>query len=777
MPESRELKILLSARDELSKALFTIDKEMKEIEKATKSAGGAAGDAGSSFGDMFKGMLTASMVKDAIYAVRDAVKAFISESIAAAAANERMDTTFGILIGDGEKTKELLMELDSLKMTAPFPSDSIENSANALLAMGVASDEVASTISMLGDVAAGTNAELDSVTSAFARISEAGELTGAALKTLTLNNIPLLSLLADYFGTTREAVEKMADSGKITSDVVTQAFRAMTSEGGKFEGAMEKQAANLDGSFITFHNTVELLSEKVGGTLSPAMKVLSEEFSTTASKVSDLLVTTDGEMTPAAKELADAFTNVASIFGSLATPAIMFMASKFLILASAINDVVGAAKSAEYWIGRLSGISQLKDALSGPNQLRGSFSDLGDTIHETFSTLNGSTTDGKTGMDGLSASTENWGGSMSSASSSASDASKEIEKIKKAVENLTGAYESFQSDATDAIENVADKTRDAVKELDDAITGIYTSMEEATRDYLTSQSEGNADIATSYVDQEEKVKDLQNTLGDLRTEYKKLLDEAQKQLFSEGITNISLRTVNVGEGETVSDSKIQELQQWATMTGSSELQNYIDKIKDLNETISETQLDLTPEQAALEDFAIRAMELDQEIADARDFNNMTDFEQSVSLIDDKMSDEEIAYQEKMTMLADELLATETQKAQMISLETNTYAAILALRNQAAIIYQGIMNNMANTTEIEVNRMIESLKKLQEAAGMTGGETYTEAASAITGSSTTTSNNVTINVSDLPAGASASEIAEILQEKLLRSVQLETLSSQ
>jgi len=140
------------------------------------------------------------------------------------------------------------------------------------MAVGFSAEEIMPTLKSIGDISAGLSLGeegLQRLILNLGQVRNQGKLTGRELRDFAVAGVPLLDQLAGQLGKTTSEIQDMVSKGEITTDIVIQAFQDMTSEGGKFENLMAKQAETVSGKFSNLEDTFELLKREIGQALLP----------------------------------------------------------------------------------------------------------------------------------------------------------------------------------------------------------------------------------------------------------------------------------------------------------------------------------------------------------------------------------------------------------------------------------------------------------------------------------------------------------------------------
>jgi tape measure domain-containing protein len=128
----------------------------------------------------------------------------------------------------------------------------------------------------LGDIAAGVGLDkFPQLTLAYGQVRAATKLTGAELRQFTEAGVPLLDELAKHFGTTAGAVQEMISDGGVKFKDVSKALQNLTSDGGRFNDLMAKQALTLGGVLSSVEDGFIKIQRELGQPLLEPMKAVA----------------------------------------------------------------------------------------------------------------------------------------------------------------------------------------------------------------------------------------------------------------------------------------------------------------------------------------------------------------------------------------------------------------------------------------------------------------------------------------------------------------------
>jgi Tape measure protein len=215
----------------------------------------------------FVGGITASLSNAAISSLRSAageVASFVASSVKLAAQNEQTAISFEVLTGSAEAGRALMAEIREFAEATPYGSAEIANAAKQLLAFGVGARDAVPTMRRLGDVSAALNIPLGEMAYLYGTTRVQGRLFTQDLNQFTSRGIPLIGELAKQFGVAESEVKSLVESGAVGFPEVEKAIAAMTSEGGRFFGMMDRQSQSAMGLWSTLQDTIDSVKRSLG---------------------------------------------------------------------------------------------------------------------------------------------------------------------------------------------------------------------------------------------------------------------------------------------------------------------------------------------------------------------------------------------------------------------------------------------------------------------------------------------------------------------------------
>jgi tape measure domain-containing protein len=191
---------------------------------------------------------------------------------------EQLNIAFETFLGSKEKATALINELDRFAAKTPFLTDQVNSAAKALLAFGFEAEEIVPTMKMLGDISAGTGKDLKELGIIFGQIKGAGRLMGQDLLQLINAGFNPLQIISEKTGKSMATLKDEMSKGLISFEMVTQAFKDATSEGGRFFNLTEKQSKSFLGVVSTLQSNIQILTRRLGEKLVPYMLELVKKL-------------------------------------------------------------------------------------------------------------------------------------------------------------------------------------------------------------------------------------------------------------------------------------------------------------------------------------------------------------------------------------------------------------------------------------------------------------------------------------------------------------------
>lgn len=292
MTSIRDLFITIGIKADTAK-LAEVDKHLHKVGTAAKWAGAAIAGALSILGG---------------YAIKKA------------ADFEQLDAAFTVMLGSAEKAKKILGELETVASKTSFNFEDIIREAQGLLGRGFKDNEIVPLMMQLSDVAGGLGKDkLPFIAKALSDVKAKGKLLAQESNQFANSGLDIIGEIAVMTGKTKQQMFDMRESGKISEKMVLDAFKRMTSAGGRFYKMAEKQNLTFWGQMSNIKDVGDSLSRVFGKELISALYPIvfaAREWLEANKKIISLrLVEWGRSLGSAVKYIADNFKSIAFYTG------------------------------------------------------------------------------------------------------------------------------------------------------------------------------------------------------------------------------------------------------------------------------------------------------------------------------------------------------------------------------------------------------------------------------------------------------------------------------
>lgn len=192
------------------------------------------------------------------------VSDFITSIVRVRSEIESLEISFETLLGNKEKATALLGDIREFAVKTPMMISDLAKGAKTMLSFNIELEKVMPTLRAIGDISMGDAAKFQSLTLAFSQMSSTGKLMGQDLLQMINAGFNPLAEISERTGKSLQSLKDDMAAGKISADMVAQAFMDATSEGGKFNGMLEKQSHGLTGSISNLKGAIDDMLNELG---------------------------------------------------------------------------------------------------------------------------------------------------------------------------------------------------------------------------------------------------------------------------------------------------------------------------------------------------------------------------------------------------------------------------------------------------------------------------------------------------------------------------------
>ena len=176
---------------------------------------------------------------------------------------ESLQISFETLAGT-TKGRALFGDIKSFAVNTPMMMQDLAKGAQTLLGFNIEAEKVMPILRQIGDISMGDAQKFNSLTLAFAQMSSTGKLMGQDLLQMINAGFNPLTVISEKTGKSIGELKEEMSAGKITVEMVADAFETATSEGGKFHGMLEKQSKGLKGAMSNLEGAWEDALNEMG---------------------------------------------------------------------------------------------------------------------------------------------------------------------------------------------------------------------------------------------------------------------------------------------------------------------------------------------------------------------------------------------------------------------------------------------------------------------------------------------------------------------------------
>lgn len=181
------------------------------------------------------------------------LRRFLSTLIEVTGQFEVQKMALRTMLQDIDAADKIFQDLYRFSSNSTYRFSELAKYSKQLAAFNIGKDSLLETTKMLGDVASGVGVSMDRIILAYGHVKSSGFLRGIQLRSFSQNGVPILDELAKMIGKVEdrtvslgEVFDKMTKR-EIPFEMVEQAFKNMTSEGGRFYQMQEVLAKTLAG--------------------------------------------------------------------------------------------------------------------------------------------------------------------------------------------------------------------------------------------------------------------------------------------------------------------------------------------------------------------------------------------------------------------------------------------------------------------------------------------------------------------------------------------------
>lgn len=253
-------------------------------------------------GAMALGTMLSRGVEIAGRAALDQVKSVISAGLDAS----KLRAEFATLTGDKSMGEALFGDLNKYIQDSIFGTE-LFGGAKTLMGYGVTASEVIPILKQLGDVAMGDKDKMQGLVYAFGQVTANGKLMGQEVLQMINAGFNPLQEISRTTGKSVAVLRDEMSKGAISSQMVADAFKSATSQGGLFFGMLDKIGETPFGKLQAMQGNIEAAKQQLGEALLPALS----DFMDASKPLIEALPAMFKSLQPTLKSAIQGFTTLA----------------------------------------------------------------------------------------------------------------------------------------------------------------------------------------------------------------------------------------------------------------------------------------------------------------------------------------------------------------------------------------------------------------------------------------------------------------------------------
>lgn len=201
---------------------------------------------------------------------------------------QQMNASIETMIGK-RKGEKLNAELQEFAKISPLEFAPTVSTAQMMLGFGIDSDKVPRYLQAIGDIAMGDTRRFQSLSLAFSQMSAAGKLMGQDLMQMVNAGFQPLQIISEKTGKSIGTLKEEMSQGKISAEMVQQAFIDASSEGGKYYNMSETASKTIPGAIAKLNDSMDLMFNDIGTNMEGTLVGIIDAASTIVENIGRII--------------------------------------------------------------------------------------------------------------------------------------------------------------------------------------------------------------------------------------------------------------------------------------------------------------------------------------------------------------------------------------------------------------------------------------------------------------------------------------------------------
>ena len=281
---NQTLKNTQNTANSSKSALSSYGNQLKVNKTSASALSGALGSLGGSLGSL--GTLASGAAAGfALLKLKD----YGQYALQTSAAFEQLGVSFRVMTGSAQLGQELTNSIIELGAKTPMTAQQLAKAAQLLLSFGESAENIIPDLQLLGDITGGEVNRFNQLALAFAQVGANGKLMGQDQIQMVNAGFNPLQAIAEKTGKTMGELRKEMEMGRISFQMVAQAMKDATNEGGRYFGLTKEQSETLNGRLTSLDDTWEQVAKSIGDVFVPAAKTAVNTLISLGEKTQDVI--------------------------------------------------------------------------------------------------------------------------------------------------------------------------------------------------------------------------------------------------------------------------------------------------------------------------------------------------------------------------------------------------------------------------------------------------------------------------------------------------------
>ncbi|MBD5278929.1 MAG: tape measure protein [Bacteroides sp.] len=245
-------------------------RRMEETQRSLRDTRKVAEESGASIGGVIgsleRGLTRLALVAGGAFSATKAIQ-LARECINVRSEVQDLEKSFSVLLKSEDKAGKLIKEIRQFAATTPMDMSDLAKGAQTMLSFNIEGSKIMPLLKSIGDISKGDANNFSSLSLAFSQMSATGKLMGQDLMQMINAGFNPLMEISRKTGKSIGDLKEEMEKGKISVDMVTEAFISATAEGGQFHGMLASQASGLKGSFAYLRGAIADMMSDIGGSM------------------------------------------------------------------------------------------------------------------------------------------------------------------------------------------------------------------------------------------------------------------------------------------------------------------------------------------------------------------------------------------------------------------------------------------------------------------------------------------------------------------------------